>query len=291
LKQATYIFLIFLSVTFFASCKDTVKEEEEKNALVIADKEFLSQEDLDEKIIDTGNPKDSVGMQKKVIEEWGKESLFYQEAMTKLKEEEIQVDKQVAEYRKDLVNYIYQTKIIEANLDTNVNNGEVEEYYNENKESFILKDNIVKVNYFKIPLKAQALNKMKGMIYSTKPKDKENLIALCSQYAENFFVNDSTWLYLDDVKKEIPKLREQDDIYIYAGRIMEINDDEFYYFLRIKELKSRNSVSPLNFEKQNIKKMIVNQRKTQLIRQYKQQLLEKAIEEKRFRMNKAGSLK
>ncbi|HRH10431.1 MAG TPA: hypothetical protein PLU73_02905 [Bacteroidia bacterium] len=255
-----------------------------KSDLVIAGDESLSPDELNDLIIDTGDPKDSIGMRKKAIDEWAIESFFYQEALTKFKEEEIDIEKQVNDYRKSLINHLYSTKIIEANLDTNVSLAEIQEYYNENKDNFILKDNIVKVNYFKIPLKAQPLEKMKRLLYSTTQKDKDQLISLAAQYAENYFVNDSTWLYLDEVKKEVPKLREQDDIYIFAGRVIEISDDAFYYFLRIREVKNRNSVSPINFEKQNIKKVIINRRKTQLINQYKKQLLEKAVEEKRFRI-------
>lgn len=281
MQRQIQIILCFF-VLLFSSCKESDAELKKRSALVIAGEEFLTKEELNELIIDTGDPKDSVGMRKKAIDDWASESFFYQEALTKLNEDEIDIEKQVLEYKKSLVNHIYRTKIIEANLDTNVSLTEIQEYYNDNKENFILKDNIVKVNYFKIPLKAQSLDKMKRLMYSTAPKDKEQLINLAAQHAENYFVNDSTWLYLEEVKKEVPKLREQDDIYIYAGKIMELSDDGFYYFLRIREVKSRNSVSPINFEKQNIKKMIINRRKNQLIDQYKQQLLEKAIEEKRF---------
>lgn len=278
------IILFCLSFLLFSSCKESDADLKKKSALVIAGDESLSPDELNDLIIDTGDPKDSIGMRKKAIDEWAIESFFYQEALTKFKEEEIDIEKQVNDYRKSLINHLYSTKIIEANLDTNVSLAEIQEYYNENKDNFILKDNIVKVNYFKIPLKAQPLEKMKRLLYSTTQKDKDQLISLAAQYAENYFVNDSTWLYLDEVKKEVPKLREQDDIYIFAGRVIEISDDAFYYFLRIREVKNRNSVSPINFEKQNIKKVIINRRKTQLINQYKKQLLEKAVEEKRFRI-------
>lgn len=282
--RSQLIILFCLSFLLFSSCKESDADLKKKSALVIAGDESLSPDELNDLIIDTGDPKDSIGMRKKAIDEWAIESFFYQEALTKFKEEEIDIEKQVNDYRKSLINHLYSTKIIEANLDTNVSLAEIQEYYNENKDNFILKDNIVKVNYFKIPLKAQPLEKMKRLLYSTTQKDKDQLISLAAQYAENYFVNDSTWLYLDEVKKEVPKLREQDDIYIYAGRVIEISDDAFYYFLRIREVKNRNSVSPINFEKQNIKKVIINRRKTQLINQYKKQLLEKAVEEKRFRI-------
>jgi hypothetical protein len=198
-----------------ASCAEPAKEEPKEKPVAVAGTEELQARDLKDLMIDTGNAKDSVGQKKHAIENWATEALFYQEAMTKLNAEEIDIDKQVQAYKRSLVNYIYQTKIIEANLDTNIAAAEIEEYYNENKDNFILKDNIVKVNYFKIPLKAQALEKMKKLFYAVSPKDKELLQNLLVQYADNYFINDSTWLYLEDIKKEIPKLRDQEDFYIY----------------------------------------------------------------------------
>jgi hypothetical protein len=64
-----------------------------------------------------------------------------------------------------------------------------------------------------------------------------------------------------------------------------MSDEIFYYYLRIKDIKVKNSVSPINFERQNIRNLLINRRKTQLIRQYKQLLLEKAREEKKFSAN------
>ena len=54
--------------------------------------------------------------------------------------------------------------------------------------------------------------------------------------------------------------------------------------LKIKEVKVKNGLSPLNFEKQNIKNFIINQKKTQLINSYKNQLLDKAKTEKTFQI-------
>jgi hypothetical protein len=248
--------------------------------------ESLSLDEYKENYISIESVNDSTILAKRSIESWAIESLFYQEAMTKLNADEIDIDKQVEAYKKSLVNYIYQTKLIEANLDTNITLPEIEQYYSEHEGNFILKENIVKVNYFKIPVKASGLEKIKRLLrsYAYVPKDIEQLKNLCMQNAENFFMNDSTWLFLEDVKKEIPKLRDQPDFNLSQGRVVEFTDDLYYYYLKIKEVKVKNGLSPLNFEKQNIKNFIINKKKTELINQYKVQLLEKAKAEKQFEL-------
>jgi hypothetical protein len=283
LKGITKILLAFASVFLVASCSNLKEQSDERLAFVAkAGDEELSREELNENLISTGSSKDSNGMAGQMIERWAIESLFYQEALRKLNVEEMSVDKAVENYRKSLINYIYQTKIIEANLDTNVSRKEIEIYYDENKANFFLKDDIVKVNYYKIPLKSQALDKMKKLFYATGEKEKEQLRNYSVQYAENFFANDSTWLYLEDMKKEIPKLREQTYLNLYPGKVVELTDELFYYFLRIRDVRSKNGLSPINFERQNIKSLIINRRKIQLIQKYKLQLLENARAERKF---------
>ncbi len=285
MRFSIYIFICL----FLVSCnKGSQKEEVVSKPVAKAGNDVLSLNDYKENYIDVESIKDSAILAKKSIENWAIESLFYQEAMSKLVEEEIEIDKQVEAYKRSLVNYIYQTKLIEANLDTNITRREIEQYYSDHEENFILKENIVKVHYFKIPVKAAGLEKMKRLLrtYVYAPKDVEPLKTLAVQNAENFFMNDSTWLYLEDIKKEIPKLREQPDFNLGQGRIVEFSDDLYYYYLRITEVKVKNGLSPLTFERQNIKNFIINKKKTELINQYKFQLLEKAKTEKTFEVYK-----
>lgn len=280
MKPALYIWICLL----LCCCKNNTGDGSETTAKVVAKagNENLDINEFEDGYVSTGIIKDSVYNAKKSIESWATESLFFQEAIDKLDKDEINVDSQVEAYKRSLVNYIYQTKLIEANLDTSISKQEIEVYYNEHRDNFILKENIVKVNYLKIPSRSPALPKIKKLLVSVNPKDKEQLRNLCVQNAENFFINDSTWLFLDDIKKEIPALREQPDFNMSTGRIMEFSDEQYYYYLKVKDVKVKNGLSPINFEAQNIRKFIINMRKAQLITEYKRTLVEKAKADKRF---------
>ncbi|MDI1354934.1 MAG: hypothetical protein PSX36_08450 [bacterium] len=282
-KVAQTICIATIALLLLA-CKAPQEDTPSSKVKIIAkagDK-VLNADEFRTNFVSTGIIKDSSYNAKKSIESWATESLFYQEALSKLVSEEIQIEEQVEEYRQTLVNYIYQSKLVEANLDTLVSPDEIESYYNDHRDNFILKDNIVKVNYLKVPLKAQGLPKIKRLLWSVNEKDKLQLLELCSQNAENFFLNDSTWLFLDDIKKEIPALKEQPDFSLRTGKVLEFSDEEYYYFLKIKDEKVKNGLSPLIFERNNIKKFILNNRKSQLVSQYKQIMLEKAKADKRF---------
>jgi hypothetical protein len=280
LKYLHYIFLILCS--FNCSRNREISKEIPAKVIATAGNEHLGAEDFSEQLITTGIIKDSAYNARKTIEKWAGESLFYQEALKKLDDEDLDIEGEVLEYRKSLLNYIYQGKIIEANLDTNISEEEIVEYYNNHRDNFILKENIVKVNYLKIPVRAPALQKIRNLLGSQKPKDKELFATLVSQNAENSYMNDSTWLYFDDIKKEIPRLNEQEALTVSAGRVFEFTDEQYYYYLKIKDIKIKNGISPLNFERKNIRKFIINNRKVILIQRYKQTLIEKAKGNKTF---------
>jgi hypothetical protein len=268
------------------SCNNTEKEtaaSKEKLAASVGTDVFTEKE-YRESLVPMGTKEDSIIFAKKIKENWVLETLLYQEAMTKLEPDEIDVDKQVNDYKKQLINYIYETKLIENNLDTVVSAEEIQDYYNLNIDNFVLKDNIVKVNYFKIPSQSKEIGKLKRLVYSTNEADRQQLEALCVQNAESFFLNDSLWLLLDDIKRDIPQMKAPLEYNIVRGRVIEFGDAEAFFYLKIKDVKIKNSASPLAFERNNIKTFIVNARKVKLIQNYKQQLLEKAKTDKSFKI-------
>ena len=277
-------FYFIILVCFLYACNSGKSEADDISSKLIAKagNENLNFYDFKTDFISNGNKKDSTLSAIKTIENWATEALFYQEAISKLNSDEIEIDKQVQSYKKSLVNHIYQTKLIEANLDTIISNKEIQNYYNAHRDNFILKSNIIKLDYLKIPAKFQGLDKIKQLLKSNQLNDKEKLNKLCVQNAENFYLNDSTWLYIDDIKKEIPKLKTQADITFSSGQVIEFTDADYYFYIKIKDIKIKNGISPLNFEKQNIKKFIINNRKMLLINEYKQLLLENAKTDKSF---------
>jgi hypothetical protein len=86
----------------------------------------------------------------------------------------------------------------------------------------------------------------------------------------------------EDLKKEIPQLKEVPEYNLQNGKIFEFSDSKNYYFLKIIEIKSKNTLSPINFERNNIKAMLLNERKKKLINSIKQDFFEKAKADKQI---------
>lgn len=208
---------------------------------------------------------DSVAFVRAWIHKWAKNQVFYDQALRYLSEEEQSIDAEMEAYKRELLSYKFQAKLVNEKLDTLVTQKQIEDYYNQHAQSFVLKQNILKVLYVKTPVSISNLDKLKKLCYSNNPKDGEQLKNFCIQYANNYYMNDNTWLMLDDLKKEIPQLNEVPDYSIQRGKIVEFTDANSFYFLKIIDVKSKNTPSPLHFETTHIKNRIINQRKQQLI--------------------------
>lgn len=258
-----------------------IKEEEGK-VLAKANDSKLYANDLKGIFTKDLSKEDSSVLIQNFINKWASNEVFYQQAVNYLPEEELNVDKELEEYKKDLIRYKFQLKLIDEKLDTNISDSQIEEYYNNNSQSFLLRNNIVKVLYVKTPVSIPNLEKLKKLCLSNNPKDAEQLNSMCAQYANNYFMNDNTWLLFDELKKEIPQLKEVPDYSVQNGKVFEFTDETSYYFLKIFEVKSKNTLSPLNFEKHNIKTIIINQRKQKLINTIKKDFFDKAKTEKQL---------
>lgn len=107
-------------------------------------------------------------------------------------------------------------------------------------------------------------------------KDRDALRDYCHQYALNYYLDENAWLLFDDLLKEIPIKTYDKEQFLQNNRLIEIEDSTNLYLVNIKGFMVKNSRSPLSFEKNNIRAMIINERKLLLIEEMEQKAFETA---------------
>lgn len=251
--------------------------DQNRKAIARANTAYLYEDDVKDIVPFGTNPKDSLELIKKFIDNWVHETLVIQKAESNLSEDKKNVDKQLQDYRNSLITFAYEKELVNQKLDTIVTATEIEEYYNNNKANFELKDNIIKVIYIKVNKTAPEMKKLKNWYKSDEPKDREQLASYCHQFAANYYLDDNSWLFFDDLLKEIPIQTYNKELFLQNNRFVEVNDSLYNYFVNIKGFKIRNSLSPISFEKENIKNIILNKRKLQLIAKMKEDVYTDAV--------------
>ena len=264
-------------VLLFFSCNS--KNEENKTSIARVGDKYLFLENMEQVIPKGSSPKDSVMFLKRYAEDWVHEQLLVQQAEDNLSEEQKNIEKQLEEYKNSLLTYEYEKELIQQHLNTVVTKDEIEKYYYTHKDDFQLKDNIIKVIYVKVSKTAPKIDMLRQLCKSESIKDRKLLAEYCHQYAQNYFLNDDIWLLFDDLLKEAPIETYNKELFLLNNRFVEVSDSANIYFLSIKGFKIRATLSPLSFEVNNIKNMIINKRKLELITKMKEDIYNEALDE------------
>jgi hypothetical protein len=276
----TWLFYICVSAWIITGCSK--QPDTAPHAVARVYDQYLYLSDLANIVPAGTSPKDSSRIINNYINNWIRETLIIRKAQQNIGDFSKEMEKQLSDYKNSLITYAYEKELVSQKLDTIVSDEETEAYYNNNKGNFELKDNIIKVNYIKVNRKAPYLEKLKKWYKSDIAKDREALNSYCYQFAENFYLDDNTWLLFDDLLKEIPIETYNKELFLQNNRFVEVEDSANYYFVNIKGFKVKNSISPLAFEKQNIKNIILNKRKLELINGMKNNIYKEALDKKDF---------
>lgn len=279
-KQTGVIFMMTLVCFLLASCtEEQNKTETDKGKIIATVYTYnLYESDLAGVVPEGLTPEDSTRRAENFINSWVREMLLLSKAESNLPANDPEMEKKLRDYKNSLIIYAYETELVQQKLDTVVTDAEIEAYYNEHTNDFQLRDNIVKVVYVKVDQKAPNIPKLKTWVKSEKPQDREELDKYCRQYATNYYLDDNSWLLFDDLLKEVPIQTYNRELFLQNNRFVEVSDSTHIYFLNIKGFMTRNSQSPLSFEKENIRNIILNKRKLELVDKMHDDLYNEAVE-------------
>jgi hypothetical protein len=256
--------ILFLLI-FLTSCTAFFKKKSERVLARVHD-EYLYESDLKGIFTPGVVQKDSLSITKSFIENWIRQKLIIHQAEKNLSEGQMDFSMQLENYKNSLIIYEYENALIRQNLDTLITDEELQNYYDDNQQNFLLKDNLIQIQYVKLPIKSGNIRQFKKLLASNNQDDKNTLSELCEKQASDYFLDDQNWLLFNDLLKQIPVKTYNQEDFLKNHREFEYQDSMFIYLVRFKDFKIKESVSPFSFEKQRIRDIILNKRKIELIK-------------------------
>lgn len=263
--------------------KEKANEDAGRKAVAKVNDTFLYLDEL-EGIVTINTPKDdSIARMNAYVNSWIRKQLLINEALKRIDINEAEVERKILDYRYSLIGYQFQKLYIQQNMSTEVLDAEVIEYYNSHLDNFILKQNIIRGAFLKVPQGAPRTNRIKDLIFSNKEKDKSDLKSYCLSFSTAYHLSDSSWIEFDKLVVNSPLAEIPNKIqFLKTYPYYETSDAGFLYFLKIDAYKISDNVSPLEFVKEDIKNIIINKRKVELARKLEDEVYEKAAENKDF---------
>lgn len=280
--------LLFATGCEFIKMKSEQTAEEVKRSPVArVNNTYLYKDELNG-IVNVGATKeDSAVRIESYINSWIRKQLLIQEAARKIDINEAEVERKILDYRFSLIAYQYQSFYVKQNLDTVVSNEQIEKYYKENIDNFILKQNIVQATFIKIPKTAPKTNKVKDLIFSQKEKDQKELKSYCLSFSTGYHLSDSTWMVFDELVKNSPLVEIPNKIqFLKANPYHETSDDNYLYFLKVVKYRISDNISPLEFVRDDVRNIILNKRKVELAQKLEDDVYNNAVSEKEFEVYK-----
>jgi len=222
--------------------------------------------------------KDSAAMVKLYVNNWVKSHVLLQKAETELYAEEKKFSKQLEEYRNSLIRYAYEKKYIAEHLDTNVSAQEILKFYNDNQKNFELKEDVVRLRYALVDKKKNALKvKMKNLLQAEGTNAFKDFDMFCKKNKIQGYWQDSSWVLFDDVKRLISLEVDDNGDFLRDHSYYEKTDSVNVCLLYFTNFKMKDAISPLEFEKEKIRRIILNQRKIKLVEEMEKKIYEEAV--------------
>jgi hypothetical protein len=278
---SAFLVLVFNSCNLLSQ-----KAKGKEKAIARVNDKYLYAEDLINVVPAGTAANDSIEITAAYINNWVRQELLLKQAEDNLEETNRDFTDQIEQYRNSLIIYAYESELVKQKLDTIVPLSEIEEYYQKNQSNFHLRENIVLASYVIINKNSPVANKVKSLLTSSRDADKEKLQTLCQENNVDFLINDGTWMSFADLARKIPITVDDQEEFLSKNKFFEVKDSTTMYYVAISSYKSKESISPLNFETENIRTILLNKRKATLLQRMEDDLISDAVKHKKYEIFK-----
>jgi len=286
-KEFHFLVLFLFFTLFIFSCQEAKKDEEIKGTPVAqVGGNYLYKEELTELLPPNYSQEDSTNIVKRYVDNWIERKLLLKEAESKSGIDQKELQDRLEDYKYQLLVHAYKQNYVNEHLDTLVTDPQISTYYQENKENFELKQPIVKAYFVKVKLntpESQLDYLRKWMRSNLEPNSEatEKLKSYSYGFAASYFLQDDKWLPISELVANTPFDR---NLLLQKNKFVESEDKDYYYFLKIKDFKIQDQISPLDYVKNQIISVILNKRKVELQKELESKVMERAKENKDYKI-------
>ena len=278
-----YRFLLPISVWVLAGYGCTfINSNNHESPVARVFEQYLYPSDLDDAIPEGTSPRDSTILAKRYIDTWIREQLMVNRAEQSLTEEQKDFEKQIAEYHRSLLIYTYREKLLHQKLDTVVTDEEIEAYYDENLNNFVLGQDVIKGTFVKVGLATPRLNELRAWSRSNMEEDLDQLEKYCISYAEKFSDFNNTWVSFSSIIPQLPVTISRPSRYLRYNKNIEATDSLYRYFLHVSDHLPEGEMAPLEMVAEDIASIILNKRKIEFFLDLEQRVYNDGVTRNQF---------
>ncbi len=265
-------YLLFLALIAFVGCENLSSKTPKDRLLARVHDRTLYISEM-EGMFPEGIPQgDSSLIVQAYVNRWVREALLLYEAERHLPKD-LNIDKLVRDYRASLIRNSYEQVVVEQLLDSTITKGELQEFYEKNKEQYQLERPILRCFFIKLPIPVPKTDSLIRFWSAPRGKNFQKLKQYCNRFAVAQRLRDSTWYTVDDIAAVLPKSTLTADN-VSSKREFRQTDGQYVYYFRLLELKNRKEIAPLGYIEEQARKFILHSRKIKVLEQKREDLFE-----------------
>ncbi len=276
-----YWYLLSLLALMMASCQQV---EIKKVPLAKVGENYLYLEDVQEILPKNLTETDSSLWVDDFIKKWVRSELVILNAEQNLTPDQKNVERELNEYRNSLLIYRYKKELMAQKMDTIVTSEEIGEYYNKYQDNYILRNNIVKAVFLKIPLEVASPETIKNLCKDDDTQKLAQLDEYGIQYAKVYDRFDDKWISSEQILNQIPEEITDDERFLRRNKFIESSDTDYYYFICIRDFRLKGQVAPVEYVESDIKNILLNERKIKFLRNIEDDIYKEGLASNKFKI-------
>jgi hypothetical protein len=279
-KSVVYItFLAFLltACSLFVETGEPVAKVGER---------VLTMKELSGNIPDYLDATDSALWADDYIKKWIHRELLLLKAEENLNASMKDVSTELEEYRNSLLVYRYKNELMKEKMDTTVKDSDIQKYFSEHRESFVLNRNIVKAIYIKVPVEVSGPENIKNLCIANDEENVAKLNEYCMSYAKAYDRFNDQWVAADLVLKNTPVEITDQNKFLQRNRFIESSDMNYYYIVCIRDYRLEGTVSPIEYVQNDIRNLILSKQKIEFLKQIEKDIYKEGLDNNKVKLFK-----
>ncbi len=242
----------------------------------------LYRSDLDKALPGGLSADDSTRLARQYINTWASDIIFQEVAEQQLSKAELDVSRELDDYRKSLLKYRYEQRYVNDRLDTCVTEDQIEDYYRQHPDKFRLQVPVVKADFLCIAPDSPALKDFRSSIVSDDVAQMQFTDSLAWSSAIKYENFGGKWIDMTVLAREFGIDYAALMAYRNGDWIEYSGDTGLLHLAYLREFAPVGSQAPIEYAAPVICDILLSIRKRELVSALEQDLLEQARENRNF---------
>lgn len=276
---------ILLSSCDFFKFKSENNDLDENPIVASVGNQLLRNTDVAFLVKANSSKEDSTNLTNRYVQSWVRKQLMILEAGKNMTFDEAALNRKLLDYKYALMVYEFEKSYVTSNSAAEISNEEIELYYKKNKETFSLKEIIVRINFFKLEKSNPQNRLLERLLASKNDQVKSNIRQIAFDHASNYYMEDSIWVRFEDVIINTPIAENNNKIALLKNsKLIKVDDEVYSYYFKILEYKLQDQIPPLDFVREEISKILTNKKRVALVEQLQKDIYNRALENNEFKI-------